>query len=117
MKHLGKVVNNTDVATKEYVDSLGSGYATQSDLLTIVGEKADAAAMDYKSRLEDFYKNIASLDVMYPVGSVYTTLSSTFDPNKSFKGTTWVQLEDWISLTQKADTTKGGIVYFWQRTA
>jgi hypothetical protein len=117
MKHLGKVVNNTDVATKEYVDSLASGYATMNDLSTAVQAKAIEATNNYRNQLDEIYKTVATLDVMYPIGAVYPSMSSTFDPNTSFTGTTWVQLEDWISLTQKADTTKGGIVYFWQRTA
>ena len=117
MKYVGKVVNNTDVATKEYVDSLASGYVTSKDLNTVVSEKATIATNQYRAEVEELYKNIATLNVMYPVGAVYTTLSSTFNPNTAFTGMTWVQLEDWISLTQKADTTKGGVVYFWQRTA
>ena len=34
------------------------------------------------------------LDLIYPIGSVYTTLDPNFDPNKIFNGTVWKKLDD-----------------------
>lgn len=117
MKHTGKVVNNTDVATKEYVDSLASQYTTTAEMQALVDARANAAMTSYKEYLDEIYGQIASIATLYPIGAIYVTLSSTFDPNTTFTGTTWVQLEDWIYLTQKNDTSQGGVLYTWQRTA
>lgn len=38
------------------------------------------------------------IDRIYPVGSIYITLSSTFDPNTTWTGTTWTRLSEGVFL-------------------
>lgn len=35
---------------------------------------------------------ISNMSSMYPVGSIYSNIDSTFDPNTYFTGTTWEKL-------------------------
>ena len=38
------------------------------------------------------------INQIYPVGSIYITLSSTFDPNTTWTGTTWTRLSEGVFL-------------------
>lgn len=38
------------------------------------------------------------INTIYPVGSIYITLSSTFDPNTTWTGTTWTRLSEGVFL-------------------
>jgi hypothetical protein len=58
-----------------------------------------------------------SFDTVYPVGSTYLTFSSTFNPNTTWSGTTWVQLEEFVQLAQKNNANSISTLYMWQRTA
>lgn len=58
-----------------------------------------------------------NFDTIYPVGSTYFTLSSTFNPNTAWSGTTWIQLEEFIQLAPKNNTNAISTLYIWQRTA
>lgn len=58
-----------------------------------------------------------SFDTVYPVGSTYLTFSSSFNPNTTWSGTTWVQLEEFVQLAQKNNADSISTLYMWQRTA
>jgi hypothetical protein len=42
------------------------------------------------------------IDLMYPVGSIYMSLLSSFDPNTSWVGTTWEKIKDGVFLESNA---------------
>ena len=42
--------------------------------------------------LTNIVSSEAVINLIYPVGSIYTSLDSSFDPNKSWVGTTWEKI-------------------------
>ncbi len=89
MKILSQINENDDAATKEYVDTKvaannADNVITQTLVSTVLSEK--------------YVKEADVVDLFYPVGSIMLTLSSTFDPNTSYTGTTWVRLADGLFL-------------------
>lgn len=68
MKYLGKITDNKDLVTKEYVDNAVAGGGGG---LTI--------------------------DDIYPVGSIYMTVNNV-NPSTLFSGTTWQQIQDTFLL-------------------
>lgn len=80
--------------------------ATDTDLI-IMGALLEACkrVVDPAQEIKNF------LDVVYPVGSIYTTIDTTFDPNTDFiSNTKWSRIN---SLVTTANIT----VAMWQRIA
>lgn len=53
-------------------------------------------------------QNLYLINLFYPIGTVYTTTDSTFNPNVYFQGTTWVQLEDCFLASEGSQIQNGG---------
>lgn len=82
MKYLGKITDNKDLVTKEYVDNAvsGGGGMSPSDIL----------------------------NMFYPVGTIYETRKSAseFDPNTAWGGT-WVRIQDKFLLASGTSYPSG----------
>ena len=69
---------------------------------TTVPTFADTDA-DYKLLTEkDLTSRIATVDAIYPVGSVYLSMNAAFNPNTAWSGTTWEKIKDGIFLESNA---------------
>ena len=53
---------------------------------------------------------ILTIDLIYPIGAIYITVSAEFNPNTAFYGTTWVKIED-AYLYAKLSTETAGSTY------
>ena len=52
---------------------------------------------------------LSIIDMIYPVGSIYTSLDKDFDPNNTWQGTTWELLKEGIFIEATQDNSKVGI--------
>lgn len=51
---------------------------------------------------------LSIIDMIYPVGSIYTSLSKDFDPNNAWQGTTWEKIKSGIFLEATTDAGQVG---------
>lgn len=51
---------------------------------------------------------LSIIDMIYPVGSIYTSLDKDFDPNNTWQGTTWEQIKSGIFLEATTDANQVG---------
>lgn len=52
---------------------------------------------------------LSIIDMIYPIGSIYTSLDKDFDPNNAWQGTTWELLKEGIFIEATRDYNKVGI--------
>lgn len=52
---------------------------------------------------------LSIIDMIYPIGSIYTSLDKDFDPNNTWQGTTWELLKEGIFIEATQDNSKVGI--------
>lgn len=51
---------------------------------------------------------LSIIDMIYPVGSIYTSLDKDFDPNNTWQGTTWEKIKSGIFLEATTDINQVG---------
>lgn len=51
---------------------------------------------------------LSIIDMIYPVGSIYTSLDKDFDPNNAWQGTTWEKIKSGIFLEATEDANQVG---------
>lgn len=65
-------------------------------------EKADMS--DLESRIARLEQNGMSIKNIFPIGYVFITFSSSFNPNTAFSGTTWRRVESGKMLINQSST-------------
>lgn len=58
--------------------------------------------------LTNIVSSEAVINLIYPVGSIYTSLDATFNPNDTWTGTTWELQKEGIFIEATQDDTKVG---------
>lgn len=51
---------------------------------------------------------LSIIDMIYPIGSIYTSLDKDFDPNNAWQGTTWEKIKSGIFLEATTDINQVG---------
>lgn len=51
---------------------------------------------------------LSIIDMIYPIGSIYTSLDKDFDPNNTWQGTTWEKIKSGIFLEAAEDAEQVG---------
>lgn len=100
---LGYDLTNNDLYIRAESDMVRIGSnivdtatANSKDLITSHGVSVIKNQIDSDiSNLENEFDNLKKslIDLMFPVGTVITNASSTFDPNKVYQGTTWTRIK------------------------
>lgn len=72
-------------------------------------EKVIAIGINGKvTNLTDLANSYSIVNTIYPIGSIYTSIQSDFNPNNSWPGTTWELLKSGIFLEATNDDQQVG---------
>lgn len=93
--------------TSSQVDTLLDDYVTTSqlDLTRYTKTETDNTFLTKTSAESTYQKKNELIDTIYPVGSVYTTYDSAFDPNTAWSGSTWTAINGRFLYSDHAGTT------------
>lgn len=100
----------TNVSTQEETTVL---VERNEGIVYTEGALFDASNInDLEQRIADAFDEVQTLldsriDLVYPVGSIYMSFSST-DPSNLFSGTTWQQITGYVLLPSTSSGTTGG---------
>lgn len=92
--------------TGPQVDSLLDNYATKAymDLTRYTKTECDNTFLTKTDAASTYQKKNELIDTIYPIGSVYTTYDSSFDPNTAWSGTTWTPINGRFLYSDHAGT-------------
>ena len=100
---LGYDLTNNDLYIRAESDMVRIGSnivdtatANSKDLITshgvsVIKNQIDSDISSLENEVNNLKKSL--VDLILPVGTVITNASSTFDPNKVYKGTTWTRIK------------------------
>ena len=96
--------NGTDTGVALLKDNDLVSYAILPNATT---SSAGVMSSSDKTKLNNSYTKQDIIDMFYPIGTIYETLDSTFDPNIAWGGT-WEQIEDKFLLAAGSTYAAGG---------